>query len=40
MIGRILTETVARSSQDDHVAVLLSGGVDSISVALAIPSIK
>ena len=35
MIGRILTETVARSSQDDHVAVLLSGGVDSISVALA-----
>ena len=35
MIGRILTETVARLSQDDHVAVLLSGGVDSISVALA-----
>ena len=27
MIGRILTETVARSSQDDHVAVLLSLGL-------------
>ena len=35
MIDKILQEVVARLSQDDKVAVLLSGGVDSLSVAFA-----
>ena len=35
MIDKILQDVIARESQDNEVAVLLSGGVDSLSVAFA-----
>ena len=35
MIDKIICDELAKSSQESNVAVLLSGGVDSISIALA-----
>ena len=35
MIDKLLVENIKQTVPDDNVAVLLSGGVDSISVALA-----
>ena len=35
MIDKLLVENIEQTTPDQNVAVLLSGGVDSISVALA-----
>ena len=37
MIDKLICEDISNNVPDNDVAVLLSGGVDSISVALAAP---